>query len=106
MHARSAGADCPERIGHEYIRRAYANPAVRAGAVVTHASCPDCQLRFADAEAAYLVACPSCGELLQTRCSPGEVLGYRLYHPAGAFPAVPEAVAVAMSTPSQHRERP
>lgn len=72
---------------------------------MTHVSCPDCRLRFTAGAAAYLVACPKCGETLQAQRRPDEVLGYRLHHLPDAFPSVPEAVAVAMPMPNPHRER-
>ncbi len=84
---------------------------------MTHVACPDCRLRFAADTAAYLVACPCCGELLLTQCRPGDVLGYQLYRPADvptdAARSFAEAIAVAMPTPDvaiptpdQQRERP
>ncbi len=73
---------------------------------MTHVSCPDCRLRFAADTAAYLVACPCCGELLLTQCTPGDVLGYQLYRPADGSPSFAEAIAVALPTPDQQRERP
>lgn len=73
---------------------------------MTHVSCPGCRLRFGADTAAYLVACPCCGELLQTQCRPGDVLGYQLHRPAEDSSSFAEAIAVALPTPDQQRERP
>jgi predicted RNA-binding Zn-ribbon protein involved in translation (DUF1610 family) len=70
---------------------------------MSHVSCASCRLRFAAGASAYLVACPMCGESLQTQCRPGEVLGYRLDRLGDASPSLPEAVAVALPVPSQYR---
>jgi hypothetical protein len=70
---------------------------------MTHVSCPGCRLRFAAAAVAHLVACPMCGESLQTQCRPDQVLGYRLENLGDASPSVPEAVAVALPVPGQYR---
>jgi len=46
---------------------------------MTHAACPDCQLRFSAAVAAHQRTCPFClGQLVFDR-SAAEVLGYQRY---------------------------
>ena len=65
---------------------------------MTHASCPDCRLRFTPAAAAYLPGCPECGEPLQP-LSGVEGVGFRLFRLDDARYPLPDAVAVAMPTP-------
>jgi hypothetical protein len=66
---------------------------------MTHASCPDCRLRFSAGAAAYLVVCSNCGGPVHITNSPAEVFGYRLEHPSVAASSLGEAVAVAMPLP-------
>ena len=70
-----------------------------------HVSCPGCRLRFGAGPAAYLVACPECGEPLQTGCRPGDLLGYRLHTPGDGLPvALSQAIAaVALRLPDDTR---
>ena len=46
---------------------------------MTHVCCPDCRLRFTPATAAYLAACPACGEPPQTVAGPERMVGFRLF---------------------------
>jgi predicted amidophosphoribosyltransferase len=63
---------------------------------MTQVCCPSCRLRLTRAAAAYLVACPSCGEPLQSVPSAEEILGYRLVTDDDRTDALPQAVAVAL----------
>jgi hypothetical protein len=67
---------------------------------MTQASCPDCRLRFTPAAAAYLPACPTCGEPLQALSRLDEAVGFRLFDPDDAPHSRPQAIAVALPTPS------
>jgi hypothetical protein len=46
---------------------------------MTHASCPDCALRFAAAVAAHMQSCPMCGAPLQLAVPACDLLGHQLY---------------------------
>jgi hypothetical protein len=69
-----------------------------------HASCPGCRLRFTPDLAAYLPACPVCGEALKSLAGPDQVVGLRLFSledirsPDDTHPS-PEALAVPMPDP-------
>jgi hypothetical protein len=68
------------------------------GSVMTHICCPPCRLRFTPAAAAYIVACPECGE------PPHEItgqsaLGFRLLGPEDLPIDLPQAVAVSIPAP-------
>jgi hypothetical protein len=64
---------------------------------MTHASCPDCRLRFSSAVAAYLPACPACGQPLRSLARSDQV-GFRLYRADEIEHALAEAVEAAMPT--------
>ena len=66
---------------------------------MTHSSCPDCRLRFTAAVAAYLPACPHCGEPIRPLDRADGALGYRLYQPTDDPHSLPEAIAVEMPDP-------
>jgi hypothetical protein len=66
---------------------------------MTQRFCPDCRLRFTPAAAAYLPACPECGEPLQPLRELERAVGFRLFRLDDARHSLPEAVAVAMPTP-------
>jgi hypothetical protein len=65
---------------------------------MTHVCCPDCQLRFTPAAAAYLVACPECGEPPKALASLEGVVGFRLFR-WDVPHSLPEAVAVSIPIP-------
>jgi predicted amidophosphoribosyltransferase len=67
---------------------------------MTHVCCPDCRLRFTPAAAAYLSACPKCGEPLQPLVGLAEAVGYRLFRPEDVPTAMPEAIAVSLPIPT------
>lgn len=66
---------------------------------MTHTCCPNCRLRFTPPAAAYLAACPECGEPPQTIASLELAIGYRLVTLEGVPQAPPQAVADAISVP-------
>ena len=70
-----------------------------------HASCPDCRLRFTPGAAAYLPACPTCGEPLQPLGGLDGAVGFRLFRPDDAPHALPQAVVVAMPIPTPSTRR-
>jgi hypothetical protein len=82
--------------------RGQAARARRHTTVTTHASCPDCRLRFAPAATAYLPACPVCGAPLQHTRGRVELVGFRLFQPADAPMSMPEAIAAEMPAPDPH----
>jgi hypothetical protein len=63
---------------------------------MTHLGCPSCRLRFTAAAAAYLVACPECGQPPQTIAGAEGIVGFRLFVPHDVPAEMPEAVAVAI----------
>lgn len=72
---------------------------------MTHLCCPDCGLRFTPAAAAYITACPKCGESPQLTSSEGS-LGFRLFGPEDLPHELPQAVAVSFPVPDPDRARP
>lgn len=75
---------------------------------MTQVCCPSCRLRFTRAAAAYLVACPECGQPPQPVPSAERVVGFRLvaddydYDDSDVAPA---AIAVALPPrTTDHRE--
>jgi predicted nucleic acid-binding Zn-ribbon protein len=73
---------------------------------MTRVSCPSCRLRFTSAAAAILTTCPACGTELQAVTSAEALLGYRLFEPFEAEPALPIAVEVALPTDDLRPDRP
>lgn len=63
---------------------------------MTRACCPDCRLRFTPAAAAYLVACPRCGEPLRTPTGLEGAVGFRLFRVEDVPHSLPEAGAVSI----------
>jgi hypothetical protein len=72
---------------------------------MTHVGCPCCQLRFTSATAALLVACPECGRPPQLIGAAEHVVGFRLFIPADAPNALPEAIAVSIPVPDPGANR-
>lgn len=66
---------------------------------VTHASCLACRLRFTPADAAYLPACPMCGEPMQALERAQAAVGFRLFRVQDSPHSLPQAVAVALPVP-------
>jgi hypothetical protein len=65
---------------------------------MTRLCCPGCRLRFTPGAAAYLEACPGCGEPPHPSALT-DTMGYRLFRVQHARPALPEAVAVSLPVP-------
>ena len=63
---------------------------------MTHMCCPSCRLRFTRAAAAYLLACPQCGELVQAVPSALGVLGFRLFADAEIAEVLGPVVSAAL----------
>ena len=72
---------------------------------MSHVCCPDCRLRFTAAAAAYLPACPQCGEPPQTMINPESAVGYRLLKLDDVPHSLPEAVAVSIPIPDPSKSR-
>ena len=72
---------------------------------MTHLCCPRCRLRFTAAAAAYITACPKCGESPQLTSSESS-LGFRLFGPEDLPHELPQAVAVSVPVPEPDRARP
>jgi predicted amidophosphoribosyltransferase len=76
----------------------------RNRSVGLHASCPGCRLRFTPDLAAYLPACPVCGEPLKSLAGTDQAVGLRLFslhdmHPPDDTHPPPDALALAVSMP-------
>jgi hypothetical protein len=63
---------------------------------MTQVCCPSCRLRFTRAAAAYLVACPGCGEPPQTIDRAEATIGFRLAPRDDLPDELLQAVAVAL----------
>jgi predicted amidophosphoribosyltransferase len=72
---------------------------------MTVACCGRCRLRFSAAAAAYLPACPRCGQPLQQLAGKTEALGFRLFGLDEAPSSMPTAPAVSMPIPDPERGR-
>jgi hypothetical protein len=66
---------------------------------MTHVCCPSCRLRFTPAAAAYLAACPECGEPPQPIAGLERSVGFRLFRLEDLPHSLPEAVAVSIPVP-------
>ena len=62
---------------------------------MTRLCCPNCRLRFTSAAAAYITACPECGDLPQPIASLERTLGFRLVGPEDLPHRLPYAIAVS-----------
>src|SRR5579859_4300717 len=74
-------------------------PSLEKGSAVTHVCCPYCRLRFTPAAAAYLVACPECGEPHQTVSGHAGLVGFRLFTLEDVPHSLPEAAALSIPIP-------
>jgi hypothetical protein len=63
---------------------------------MTQSCCPSCRLRFSPVVAAYLVACPQCGEPPQPIAGLAGMLGFRLFAAEEALAPIPQALAVSL----------
>ena len=59
--------------------------------------CPRCRLRFTTAAAAYIIACPECGDSPQPIASLERTLGFRLVGPEDLPHELPYATAVSIA---------
>ena len=66
---------------------------------VTQLCCPACRLRFTPAAAAYVVACPECGDPPQPIASLERTVGFRLVGPEDLPHDLPYATAVSITLP-------
>jgi hypothetical protein len=73
---------------------------------MTHLCCPRCRLRFTAAAAAYLVACPECGEPPERIVGLERTFGFRLVGPEDLPHELPLAVAVSIPVPEPGGARP
>jgi hypothetical protein len=73
---------------------------------MTHLCCPRCRLRFTAAAAAYLVACPECGEPPQLIVGLERTFGFRLVGPEDLPHELPRALAVSIPVPEPGGARP
>jgi hypothetical protein len=73
---------------------------------MTHSCCPNCRLRFTHAAAAYMAACPQCGDPPQPMAALEGAVGYRLFTLDDDPQLRPEAIAVSMPIPDPGRRRP
>jgi hypothetical protein len=65
---------------------------------MTRLCCPHCRLRFSPAAAAYLAACPECGEPPHA-FSLQDAVGFRAFRLEDIPHTLPEAVAVSLPIP-------
>jgi hypothetical protein len=73
----------------------------------THLCCAHCRLRFTPAVAAYITACPECGDPPQPIASLELTFGFRLLGPEDLPQELPHATAVSIVLPRpESRTRP
>jgi hypothetical protein len=65
----------------------------------THLCCPACRLRFTPTVAAYINACPECGDLPQPIAALERTFGFRLVGPEDLPHDPPYATAVSVRLP-------
>jgi len=61
--------------------------------------CPRCRLRFTPAAAAYITACPECGDSPEPITSRERTLGFRLVGPEDLPHELPYATAGSLTFP-------
>jgi hypothetical protein len=66
---------------------------------MTHVCCPACRLRFTPAAAAYMIACPECGDSPQPVAGLECALRFRLVGPEDLPHELPHATAVLITFP-------
>jgi hypothetical protein len=71
---------------------------------MTHLCCPPCRLRFTPAAAAYIAACPDCGDTPQSVGSLERTVGFRLVGPKDHPHDLPYATttSIRLSEPGAH----
>lgn len=65
----------------------------------THLCCAHCRLRFTPAAAAYITACPVCGDPPQPIASLELTFGFRVLGPEDVPHELPHATAVSIALP-------
>jgi predicted RNA-binding Zn-ribbon protein involved in translation (DUF1610 family) len=73
---------------------------------MTHVCCPSCRLRFTPAAAAYIIACPECGDPPLAIASLERTFGYRIVGPEDLPHELPHAAAVSLTFPDPCGARP
>ena len=63
---------------------------------MTRVCCPSCRLRLTPAATAILAICPECRHELHAVASAEALVGYRLFDPSDALPALPAAAELAL----------
>jgi predicted RNA-binding Zn-ribbon protein involved in translation (DUF1610 family) len=71
----------------------------------THLCCSRCRLRFTPAAAAYIIACPECGDSPQPIASLERTLGFRLVGPEDLPHELPYASVVSIASTEPGRAR-
>ncbi len=66
---------------------------------MTHLCCPACRLQFTPAAAAYIIACPECGDAPQPITSLERTVGFRLLGPEDLPHELPYATAASITFP-------
>ena len=66
---------------------------------MAHVCCPPCRLRFTPAAAAYITACPECGNSPQPIAGLERAIGFRLVGPEELPHELPYATAVPITFP-------
>jgi hypothetical protein len=66
---------------------------------MTNLCCPRCRMRFTPAAAAYITACPECGDSPQAMTSLERTFGFRLVGPEDLPHELPYATAVSITFP-------
>jgi hypothetical protein len=72
---------------------------------MTNVCCHRCRLRFTPAAAAYIIACPECGDPPQPNASRERTLGFRLVGPEDLPHELPYAIAVSIALAQPGRAR-
>jgi hypothetical protein len=72
---------------------------------MTNLCCPRCRLRFTPAAAAYITACPECGDPPQANASRERTLGFRLVGPEDLPHELAYGTAVSISFTEPGRAR-
>ena len=67
--------------------------------------CPNCRLRFTPAAAAYIVACPECGDAPRPIASLELTFGFRLVGPEDLPHELPYAAARSIALPEPGARR-
>ena len=72
---------------------------------MTNLCCPRCRMRFTPAAAAYIAACPECGDSPQPMTSLERTFGFRLVGPEDLPHELPYAAARSIALPEPGSRR-